>query len=406
MKGWARVDICVTHSLRLSNRWGAVWACGRQAAVASMVDILVVGARGIPDVEGGAEKHAEMVFPRFASAGYEVTLLGIDRFIKGKEYRGVRLRGMHTLRIAQTDKLIYHMLCFLYAAWSRPKLVHLQGLNSALFLFLYKLVGLKVVVRYGSADHQHAKWGLIGRTGFRLCEHQIRYSDHVIAVSRNYHATLSARYGLERVTVVPNGTDPHSVSDEASTFWSTLGLKDAPYILAVGRLTVDKDYETLVRAIGMLAGSRIRLVVAGGVDESGHAERLFAMQNDRIRFLGRIERRLLTALYDRCAVYVNCSRYEGFSNALLEAISHNRPIVASDIPSNCEVPLQASSYFRTGDAAALADRLQAALNDPEAFIAEKDDFLGWDQIFNRTEAVYRSVVPALAIGAFRPTSPI
>jgi hypothetical protein len=46
------------------------------------------------------------------------------------------------------------------------------------------------------------------------------------------------------------------------------------------------------------------------------------------------------------------------------------------------------------------------LDDPEAFIAEKDDFLGWDQVFNRTESVYRMVVPALAIGAYRPTSPI
>jgi hypothetical protein len=70
------------------------------------------------------------------------------------------------------------------------------------------------------------------------------------------------------------------------------------------------------------------------------------------------------------------------------------------------VPLRATSYFRTGDATALAEKLQAALNDPKAFIAEKDDFLGWDQVFNRTESVYRTVVPALAIGTFRPTSPI
>ena len=38
-----------------------------------MSDILVIGARGIPGVEGGAEKHAEYVFSRFAANGYEVT---------------------------------------------------------------------------------------------------------------------------------------------------------------------------------------------------------------------------------------------------------------------------------------------------------------------------------------------
>jgi glycosyltransferase involved in cell wall biosynthesis len=345
-----------------------------------------------------------MVFPRFASEGYDVTLLGVRMHIKSDEYKGLRLRAIRTVKFAQTEKLIYHFLCFLYAAWARPKLVHLQGLNSALFLALYKLAGLKVVIRYGSADHEHGKWGLVGRSAFRLCERQLKYADHVIAVSHHYKATLRQRYGLQNVTVIPNGTDACSASDEATAFWRALDLGDKAYVLAVGRLTVDKDYETLVRAINMVSAQDVRLVVAGGADEAGYAERLFLMQNDRIRFLGHVDRRLLASIYRNCAVYVSCSQHEGLSNALLEAISHERPIVASDIPANREVPLQAGSYFPVGDATALARKIEAALAQPQSFLAARNRLVDWDHVFVDTETVYRRVVPALTAREYREAS--
>lgn len=361
-----------------------------------MLDIVVIGPRGIPDAEGGAEKHAEMLFPLFAGKGYSVTLLGVKKFIKRKEFRGVRLKGIYTLRFAQTEKLIYHFFSFCYAVWARPKLVHLQGLNSAIFLVLFKLFGLKVVVRYGSADHEYAKWGFLGRLGFRLCERQIRYADHVIAVSRNYATILKERYGIQHITVVPNGIDEPNVSEEALAFWSDLKLGGAPYVLAVGRLTVDKDYETLVSALGGIFDTSVRLVVAGGSDEGGYADRLIAMQSDRIRFLGRIDRRLLSALYSNCAVYVNCSRHEGLSNAILEAISYERPIIASDIPANREMPLKDASYFAVAEVDALRSKINLALENPGNFIADKGNFVEWSEVFRQTENVYRSVIPSFA----------
>jgi len=138
-----------------------------------MADILVIGARGIPDAEGGAEKHAEKTFTHFAKQGYAVTLLGVKPYIRSREYEGIKLVCIPTLRVANTDKVIYHILAFFYAAFTRPKLVHLQGLNSALLLLLYKVCGLKVVLRYGSTDHLHAKWGWLGRLSFRLCDMQV-----------------------------------------------------------------------------------------------------------------------------------------------------------------------------------------------------------------------------------------
>jgi glycosyltransferase involved in cell wall biosynthesis len=360
-----------------------------------MTDIMVIGARGIPDAEGGAEKHAEMTFPYFAKSGYEVMLLGIKRYIRTKEFRGIRLRAVPTFNIANTDKLVYHFLAFLIAAFRRPRLVHLQGLNSAIFLVLYKLVGLKVVLRYGSTDHLHAKWGFLGRLSFRLCDMQVRFADRVITVSDIYKRQLQQTYNLRRVDIVPNGVDPALVTDEARRYWDGLGLTKGRYVLAVGRLTVDKDYDTLVRAMELLKDTDVKLVVAGGASEAEYASRLFALNGDRIKFIGRVERRLLAGLYEHCGVFVNSSHHEGLSNAVLEAVSYRRPLVVSDIPANAEMGLPTCCYFRKGDAESLAQKIAAALKTPAEYTARVDQFCSWREVFERTERIYLSILPML-----------
>lgn len=361
-----------------------------------MADILVIGARGIPDAEGGAEKHAEKTFTHFAKQGYAITLLGVKPYIRSREYEGIKLVCIPTLRVANTDKVIYHILAFFYAAFTRPKLVHLQGLNSALLLLLYKVCGLKVVLRYGSTDHLHAKWGWLGRLSFRLCDMQVQFADRVITVSENYKRQLEQRYKISHVSVVPNGVDTPAVCEKARQFWSGLGVRKGGYVLAVGRLTVDKDYDTLVAAMAKIKRQDITLVVAGGSSEAEYADRLLALNDERIKFIGRVDRSLLMALYENCGVFVNSSRHEGLSNAILEAIAFRRPVVVSDIAGNKEMPLPERSYFPTGDAEALARQIEAALEDREAFTARPEHFCSWGEVFERTRGIYMRVVPSLS----------
>jgi len=360
-----------------------------------MPDILVVGARGIPGIEGGAEKHAECVFSRFAANGYDVTLLGTRQAIKCAEYRGVKLVGIPTIRLANTDKLIYHFLCFVYALADRPKLVHLQGLNSGIFLFLYKLFGMKVVMRYASADHQYAKWGIIGRIGFKLCERQVILADHVITVSRKYRRDLSVRYGLKSVSFIPNGMDDAEVTDAARRYWTELGLAGKRYVLSVGRLTVDKGYADIIAAMERLGRPDVELVIVGGPDGTNFHEHLKAIGGRKTHILGRLDRRLLSLLYKHCSAYVCASAHEGLSNSILEAIAFGSPLVVSDIPANREMSLAEHCYFRRGDIGALARKIAATLTSPADFIVDRRSFVRWNEVFKQTERVYKRIFPRL-----------
>ena len=360
-----------------------------------MPDILVIGARGIPGVEGGAEKHAEYVFSRFAANGYDVTLLGTRQFIKSAEYRGVKLVGIPTISIASTEKFVYHFFCFVYALFNRPKLVHLQGLNSGMFLFLYRLFGMKVVMRYGSADYAHAKWGFIGRIGFKLCERQLNLADHVIVVSQKYRRELSSRYGLKAISVIPNGLDDAGITDAARRYWTELGLEGKRYLVSVGRLTVDKGYADIIKALERLGHSNVELVIVGGPDGTNFHEHLRAMGGRNTRFLGRLDRQLLSLLYMNCSAYVSASAHEGLSNSILEAISFGSPLIVSDIPANREMSLNEACYFRQGDAEALAGKISVALASSGNFIVDRRGFVGWSEVFEMTERVYQKFLPTL-----------
>jgi glycosyltransferase involved in cell wall biosynthesis len=68
-----------------------------------------------------------------------------------------------------------------------------------------------------------------------------------------------------------------------------------------------------------------------------------------------------------CAVFVLSSRWEGFGNVLVEAMTCGAQVVSTDCPSGPAEILENGKYGRLappGDAAALATAIDAALDDP------------------------------------------
>ena len=71
----------------------------------------------------------------------------------------------------------------------------------------------------------------------------------------------------------------------------------------------------------------------------------------------------LRALYSRAAIYAATSRYEPLGMPALEAAFSRCAIVANDIPSYREIWGDAALYFRTNDAASLAENIRLLNED-------------------------------------------
>ena len=145
------------------------------------------------------------------------------------------------------------------------------------------------------------------------------------------------------------------------------GPRLEPTLIAVGRLSPEKDFATLLRAVAIAARSvpelRLRIVGDGGERpalESLVQELAIA---DRVEFLG--ERSNVPQLLAESGCYVSSSRTEGVSLTLLEAMAVGLPVIATRVGGNPEVVREGVTgrLVESGDPAALASAIVAMCGD-------------------------------------------
>lgn len=136
-------------------------------------------------------------------------------------------------------------------------------------------------------------------------------------------------------------------------------------IVAVGRLVPQKGFDVLLAAFAGLADRSWRLSILG--DGSGR-ETLLAQRDalglaDRVTFTGVVPD--VAERLSRAGLFVLPSRFEGFPNALVEAMAHGAPIVASDCPSGPAEILAGvdAPLVPVGDVAALGRALAQMTGD-------------------------------------------
>jgi glycosyltransferase involved in cell wall biosynthesis len=107
-----------------------------------------------------------------------------------------------------------------------------------------------------------------------------------------------------------------------------------PTIVAVGELKFQKGFDVLIRAIALISKeSRPKLVIVGEGQERKKLELLIheLSLSEFILLAGYCSNP--TIHFQKAQLFVLSSRWEGFGNVLVEALSHGIPIVATDCRS-------------------------------------------------------------------------
>jgi glycosyltransferase involved in cell wall biosynthesis len=160
-----------------------------------------------------------------------------------------------------------------------------------------------------------------------------------VANSRSV-ADSAARYPAgyrRRIDIVHNGIEwvpsPLGRREARDRFGLPAGV---PLLLVLGRLCHQKNQALAVRALAGVPGGM--LVLAGdGEDRAALEAQVRDLGvGERVRFLGSVPPAEVPHLLGAVDVFVQPSRYEGQSNALLEAMNAGLAVVASDIPSQAE----------------------------------------------------------------------
>jgi len=215
-------------------------------------------------------------------------------------------------------------------------------------------------------DEFHDRSGAARRGVIRFL---LRRPAALLVRGRHWQEVIRRIVPGQRVFVVPTTTEP--VPERSGGPTGDGGA--APVVLFVGGSPTVADNERkglpdLLAAVGpvreRVPGVRFRLV--GPRRDALWTEQLRRVGHaDAVELCGSLSRREVAEHYEAATVYVLPSLAEGMPNALLEAMAHGLPVVASDAGSIPEVLEDGKGGFLVprGDRTALADALVRLLED-------------------------------------------
>ena len=137
-------------------------------------------------------------------------------------------------------------------------------------------------------------------------------------------------------------------------------LEQTPTFLMVGTVEPRKGHRLALGAMELLwtAGTPVNLLVVGkpgwNEDLNFWLRAAETQHSDRLKWFESASDELLDELYQRSRALLAASEAEGFGLPLVEAASHNLPVIARDIPVFREVGADYPSYFGCNDPTTLA----------------------------------------------------
>ena len=239
----------------------------------------------------------------------------------------------------------------------------------------------------------------------------------VIAVSRQIREELErCRVRPERIQTLLNGVDVVKFRRDpavAASARAELGVSPEHVVIgAVGRLEGEKRYDLLIDTIAALRHRcpQLRLVLVGEGSWRPRLEALasqYGLQN-RCTLLGY--RRDVVRISQAFDLFVQSSDDEGTSNALLEAMALEIPIVATDVGGTSELITNDvhALLVRPGDVKALAAAVEQTVARPfstrmrvRAARERVEGPLSFAARNHALEAIYERLIASRAPGARR-----
>ena len=224
-------------------------------------------------------------------------------------------------------------------------------------------------------------------------------ADAIVAISHGVADDLMRSVGIPRaaITVLHNPTLTPDlaarIAEPVEHPWFVPG--GPPVLLSVGRLAPQKDHPTLLRAFARLRQRRPARLMIAGKGSPKHIDRVYQLAAELgvradVEVLGFLPNPL--PYMARATLFVLSSRFEGFSNVVLEALACGTPVVSTDCPSGPREILDDGAFgalVPVGDDRALAEAIERTLNDPAdpKLLRARAAIFNYDRAIDRYQAV-------------------
>ena len=307
--------------------------------------LAILGTRGIPANYGGFETFAEQLALRFVGDGVPVTVYGRSHFATaGKEWHGIRLVTLPTIKSKYLDTVVHTVLSAVHLVLTGgPRDVLLCNAANAPVVPFLRLCGRRVVLNVDGLEWRRGKWGVLGRSWYRMGEWlSVRFASVLVTDAEEVRTYYRVRHDTDSVMVpygaeqLGRGTVP--MPPEAS-------IEPDSFVFYVSRWERENNPLLVARAHAATA-SGLGLVLLGSAVYDPELER-------EVHAAARADAILPGALYGngyrgllsnaRC--YVHATEVGGTHPALVEAMGAGNLCLVLDTPENREVAGDVAWYW-------------------------------------------------------------
>jgi len=362
--------------------------------------IAYIVLKGMP-LGGGIENWTAKIGSILVEKGHEVIVYTMNHYnTKNCVYKGMKIKTVPTLRTKGFEKITASLLStFLNCFDKNVDIVHFHAFGPAMFSFIPRLMGKKVVVQGHGLEWKRSRWGFAGKLFLKLSEiPSVKFCNVLTVVSEVQRKYIKEKYGKDSVCIMP-GVDYPTV--EKPDLIKQYGIYGNDYIFFAGRLVREKGAHLLIEAYNKL-NTNLKLLIAGDAQHENKYKSLLyklANNNKNIIFTGYATGKLLSELFSNCYIFVQPSELEGLPATLLEAMSYGKCCLASDIEENKEAVKQYGYTFQSGNVNSLAEMLEKLITNPSLVEENKDAAseyvlknFSWNKIADEIEKLYEMII--------------
>lgn len=314
---------------------------------------------------GGAERLMVDLLPRLREDGNnEIELLllnGVETPFKHQlEQCGIKIHSLSMTNDVYSPNKLLGIRRFL--GQHNYDIIHTHNTACQLFVPLARTFashnGKLVTTEHSTNNRRRTKWWCRP-----LDKWMYNHYDAVICISGQTRTALEGYIGKKvNLVTINNGVD---VSRFLRPVKDINGHNDFVITMVAG-LRVEKDHETVLRAMTHLPDNYRLQLVGGGVKEA-ELKALTASLGleDRVAFLG--VRQDVPDILEQSDVALLSSHWEGFGLVAVEGMASGRPFIASDVDGLREVVGQAGVLFPRGDDEALAQTIRQLCEHPDEY---------------------------------------
>lgn len=326
--------------------------------------VAVLGTRGVPANYGGFETFAERLGLHLVDRGVPVTVYCRSHYAtQGPSWRGIRLVTLPTIRSKYFDTVVHTFVSVLHLVLrTRVRDVVLCNAANALALPLLRLCGRRVVMNVDGLEWRRGKWGVAGRSWYRLGEWvSVRAASVLVTDAEEVRTYYRVRHDSDSV-MIPYGAD---LLPRGLPLPEEVPVEPDRFVLYVSRWERENN-PVLVAAAHARAAVDLPLVMLGKATyDDGLDAEVRAAAGPGVHLPGPVYGDGYRGLQANALAYVHATEVGGTHPALIEAMGAGNLCLVLDTPENREVAGAVAWMFT--DEEHLAHRLRevCALSDDE-----------------------------------------